>query len=288
MRTYGLEIEMADVKLRDVVQLVYPNTTTWEDRYGASAKPKLNYSVWNCMSDGHIWNADGSRCMYNYLNEETGKIVHTGSSKNSIGHQVWRGAELISPAFESWEKIKPELDELLTKLKGMGATGSKGSAYIHVHVYAGDIPFESLRDWTAEFAKVQHILNVLRWPKSAPHSKSIPLYTDSLVQQLLETQSPAEYTDVYHRQNGRLKRSGAFAVRRIIDPTPAIDSTKAYDTIEFRLSRTILDTDYIGYLVMLAQETISSLQQTGKINVEEFKAIVDQLYNLYCKELDNG
>jgi hypothetical protein len=287
MRTIGLEIEMSDVKLIDAVKTVYAldgrPLELWEDRYGAKSKPRVNYSRWNVMSDGHIHNSDGSRCMYSYRDEETGKLVQTGSSKSTIGRRHWKGAELVTPALESFEEGRETLSALLSELKNLGAAGLPGT-YIHVHVNVSDLPFEQIRDWTPSWMDIQDSLNRLRW-HGPPPVKNIPMYTQKLVDDLLATNSPDEFRRVYQTgPDGKLKTGGHFKVRRIVDPTPRFDTSKSYNTIEFRLARTVLDINYINEVADLALGIVCELEKYGRVNPVKVDQAVESIEQRYFNE----
>src|SRR5207302_224241 len=132
-----------------------------------------------------------------------------------------------------------------------------------------------IRDWTPEWYKVQNSLNKLRW-QSGRHSKSAPLYSESDVDRLLKTSTPKEFVDEFSMKNGRKLGQGRFSTRRIVDPTPSMTASKPYNTIEFRLSRTVMDPVYVSAMGVFSLEMVKQLESTGKLDVDWVKSFVDE------------
>jgi hypothetical protein len=125
-----------------------------------------------------------------------------------------------------------------------------------------------IRDWAPEFYRIQSTVRVLRWPPSKI-LRQAPLYTEKLVKDLLATKSPEEYLKVYHTLDGKRRHGGFNQVRRVIDPTPVFDPTKPYPTVEFRISRGMLDADYLMDLGHLGMKIITDLIDHGRVDLEE-------------------
>lgn len=285
MRTAGVELEFNDIKTYDAAKVVFKrsgrNIEDWQDRWGAWSKPELDYTHWNVMSDGSIHNSDGTRCMFTVV--EDGELRQARSSKRSEDRKIWKGAELISPAFTVYQEeyLYKELEEILGEFKELGATVTRhGRAALHVHVDVTGSTLDDVKGWLPKLQSVQSLLKPLAIDISKSPRKKHPLYTDELIEDLNKAESVEEFLKRYFYTRGRVGHGGQYAVRRLVDVSPALDEKKPYNTIEFRCFTSSLDVEVTREAVGLSRNIVDSLVEKREIDLDFVEEKVRKLEEL--------
>lgn len=265
-RTFGIEAEFSDIKTVDAVRLLYElwgrDPKDWRDRHGAWAKPVLDYSVWNCMSDGSLYNSNGTRCMWTYLDPEDGKIKQARATKDSPHRFLWEGVELVSRATDNFPALLDELVGSAAVLIGAGATARpEHFDSIHVHVDLSDLPWTQVASFVPRIYEIQEFLDQLATPWTRKE-----LLTEEAVQDLADVQASGctkeEFWEAYRTVRvvrGRFKGQKITVPydddrqRRIVDIGPYFSAKKPYNTMEFRCFRAHENPEVMTDQVLLAK-----------------------------------
>jgi len=278
-RTVGIEIELSDIKVVDAARLVYESTgrdfSLWQDRWGPYSKPKLSYDVWNVVSDGSLYNTDGSRCMWTYVDEQ-GKMCKANPAKSSSNRQKWLGAELVSPALKDVSSLVDSTRTLVGLLVENGATMTRGNVNaLHVHVDISDLTFENLIHWPRLIREMQDTFDILstKWKKRA-------FYTEEEVYRLEECTDARSFWREYRYIKGSVRHGDYDGHRRLLDIGPWFNPEKSYSTIEFRGYSATKNIDYISSCIDLSLDTVECLRQ-GRVvpNLLERVEQMEKQYN---------
>ena len=257
----GFELEMSDIKTADAATIVYGDLVHWKDRYGDHARPTLTYDRFHVMSDGTLRNSDGTRCMNSYRDSE-GRWQRADRSEGHPDHLKWKGAELISPAFD-WESAADVADvfsrcenDYFPRFKEAGAV-CKADLHdgLHVHLDISALSWTEVRELLLAIMPVQWELCRLKsewWGHQA--------FEDERLESLRTAKTRDEFDASYRTIRG--PQGGLFLlprwhdhIRRVVDVGPYLDPDRP-DTIEFRCFRAAMDTAYIAECIELALEVL--------------------------------
>jgi hypothetical protein len=259
MRKVGVEIEVSDIRVVEAARLVFEATDrdfkTWEDRWGPYSKPKLKYDRWNVVSDGSLYNTDGSRCMWTYL--EGGQMKKASSSKSSGDRDKWLGAELVSPATEDVDKLVSEMQMLINLLVENGATMTRKNVNaFHVHIDISDLEFENLKRWPRLIYEMQDTFDILstKWKKRA-------FYTLEEIERLEQCNDAKKFWEEYRYIKGRIRHGNFDGHRRLLDIGPWFNVEKSYKTIEFRGFSATKNVQHMSSCIKLALDTVEHLSR---------------------------
>lgn len=282
MAKLGFELDMSDILTVDAAQIVYGDVSLWKDRWGTYSKPLLDYSDWNLQSDASIRNSDGTRCMVSFRDEE-GKKRLANPSSISKDRYKWRGAELISPAFELEDlpRIKVEFEDYIERLVHKGAIFKKYLfSMLHVHVDVSDVPEEEIMLWVQQIYNVQDELDLLgnSWrkrykvtPPELEKWKAVIPDRDRVCDLLIRT------------SEGEEKFWGHDETRRIVDISHVFREEKA-NTVEFRTFAGIPNWEYIEACLELSNWLVE--QWKNKVPYIDYYLILRE-YTNKIKLLDN-
>lgn len=238
-RRMGLEIEMTDVRILQVVDRVFAeyddrDPATWQDRWGAHSKPEYDFSVYNVVSDSTLLSADGCRPMYKgHLDDGTvGKA--SGAKK---APRNWCGAELLSPAQLWGEEEWAQLDGIVTDLKGYGATfDPHQKCALHVHVEIKDFDFDQLKSLAVLGFLYQDALDSTVNGSGAKYR--LRKQTKLELEKLLDSETVGEFAEIWsHDPEGERRGEYSRVTRRLVDVGPVFRSFKTAKTVEFRCFR---------------------------------------------------
>jgi len=242
--TYGLEIEMGDVRLIDAARVIFEyqgmQFEDWQDR-GISLKDKVRrYNIWNISSDKTISNHNGTRCRRVVMLPD-GRIVG-GKESN---REYWQGAELISPVLhpDNMSEDFRTLKFYLSELRDIGASIEPDLFHdLHVHVDFGEQSEENWRrllEFTEWVREAQYPLIRVHEAATGQHSPKVYRYSDDFVDDLLKTKDYEEYSYEYRRHHklddGTRQSFQLYQYRRLICPGAVMDPTKSYNTLEWRV-----------------------------------------------------
>lgn len=278
MTTVGIEVEMSDIRVVEAARIVYEYFgrpfSSWQDRWGPYDKPDIDYTQWHVMSDGSLYNADGSRCMWTYV-DENGVMRKASSSKKSPDRQKWKGAELIGPATSDFMQLGYDLQNLVTLLHSNGATFTRKNVNaLHVHVDISEVDFENLRQWPRLIYEMQDTFDILstKWKKRA-------FYTEESVERLEAARDQKQFWDEYRFVKGQIRHGSFDGHRRLIDIGPWFNDSKSYKTVEFRGFSATSNVDHMLGCIELAVDTVKSLCNGSK--VENLENRVNELEKSY-------
>jgi hypothetical protein len=264
----GFELEMSDIKTVDAATIVYGDLVHWKDRYGDHARPTLTYDRFHVVSDGTLYNSDGTFCMSSYRDSE-GRLQRADKSEGHPDHLKWKGAELISPAFD-WDSTAEvaELfsrceDDYFPKFREAGGV-CRADLYdaLHVHLDISALSWTEVRELLLAIVPVQWELCRL---KSGWWGHQV--FQDEELESLRTAKTRDEFDACY--RTIRSWQGGLYLlprwhdrIRRVVDIGPYLDPDRP-DTIEFRCFRAAMDTAYTAECIELAREVLNGCHDTG-------------------------
>lgn len=282
---------MSDIKTADAATIVYGDLLHWKDRYGDHARPTLSYDRFHVVSDGTLYNSDGTHCMNEYRDSE-GCLQRADKSEGHPDHLKWKGAELISPAFD-WELAGDVADvfsrcedDYFPKFKAAGAV-CKAELYdgLHVHLDISALSWTEVHELLLAIVRVQWDLCRLKsewWGHQ--------VFEDEELESLRTAKTRDEFDASYRTM--RSSQGGLFLlprwhdrIRRVVDIGPYLDPDRP-DTIEFRCFRAAMDTSYIAECIELAREVLTGCQRTGF--AKEIETRVEALLRKHRDQVFNG
>lgn len=287
----GFELEMSDIKTADAATIVYGDLLHWKDRYGNCAKPTLTYDRFHVMSDGTLYNSDGTVCMISYRDSE-GRLQRANKSEGHPDHLKWKGAELISPAFD-WDSAAEVADvfsrcedDYFPKLKKAGAVCKADlNDALHVHLDISALSWTEVRELLLAIVPVQWELSRLKsewW--------GYQLFRDEELESLRTAKTRDEFDARYMTIRGY--RGGLFLlprwhdrIRRVVDIGSYLDPDRP-NTIEFRCFRAAMDTAYITECIELARDVLLACHRTGF--EREIETRVEELLSKYREHVFSG
>jgi len=280
-RSFGIELEVSDIKTIDVVNLVYKyqkiNVDSWKDIYSVKLgnKPKLDYSIWNVVSDHTIKNSDGSICMKTYI-ANNGLLKNCSVFDGSKDRYMWKGAELISPIFNSVDNFKKELYKYITLLLNNKAIIKRNlDNALHVHIDISDLTFLDIKKIIPKIYKIQNSFVKFLTIDGLP----IPLYTKDSIHKLISSKNEEEFWNIYRNMDGSILHPEASEHRRIIDIGPWFCKSKNFKTIEFRAYSSSTNIDYIVECVKLSLDTVDCLIKNKDMSwIEEKSKFIESIY----------
>ena len=287
----GFELEISDIKTADAAIIVYGDLARWKDRCGDHARPTLSYDRFHVVSDGTLINSDDTYCMYNYRDSE-GCLQRADKSEGHPDHLKWKGAELISPAFD-WDSAADVAgvfsrceDDYFPKFKEAGAV-CKADLFdgLHVHLDISALSWTEVRELLLAIVPVQWELCRL---KSVWWGHQV--FKDEELEALRTAKTRDEFDASYRTIRGW--QAGLYLlprwhdrIRRVVDIGPYLDPDRP-DTIEFRCFRAAMDTDYIAACIELALDVLRGCHQTGFWKKIETR--VANLLSKYQEHIFNG
>jgi hypothetical protein len=254
-RLVGFELEMSDIKTVDAATIVYGNLDHWKDRHGHHVKPTLTYDRFHVVSDATLRNSDRTGCMISYIDSE-GRRQPADSSEGHPDHLRWKGAELISPAFD-WESDARRMVlgrceyDFFPRFKEAGAVCKPHLCDgLHVHIDISALSWKEVRDLLLAIESVQWELGRLtsEW---YGHRFFSPKELESLRAADTPEAFDASYRTIQYGTGRYLLPRYDDRIRRVVDIGPYLDPNRP-NTIEFRCFRAAMDTSYIDDCIRLA------------------------------------
>jgi hypothetical protein len=264
----GFELEMSDIKTADAATIVYGDLAQWKDCYGDHARPTLTYDRFHVVSDCTLYNSDGTVCMDSYRDSE-GCYQGADKSEGHPDHLKWKGAELISPAFD-WESAGEVADvfsrcedDYFPTFKAAGAVCRADlNDGLHVHLDISELSWREVRELLLAIVPVQWELCRLK-SEWGGHQ----VFKDKELESLRTAKTRDEFDTCY--RTIRSSQGGLYLlprwqdrIRRVVDIGPYLDPDRP-DTIEFRCFRAAMDTAYIAECIEFAREVLKGCHRTG-------------------------
>ena len=206
-------------------------------------------------------------------------------------HLKWKGAELISPAFD-WEStgnvaavLSRCEDDYFPRLKEAGAVCKADLRDgLHVHFDISALSWTEVRELLLAIVPVQMELSRLKSEWWGHH-----LFQRDELESFRTAKTQNEF-DVRYRTI-RSWEGGLFLlprwhdrIRRIVDVGPYLDPNRP-DTIEFRCFRAAMDTSYIAECIDLAREVLRGCHRTGFAN--DIETRVEELLRKHQEHVFN-
>jgi hypothetical protein len=204
-----------------------------------------------------------------------GLIECLGVSKSARGHYLWKGAEILSPAHEvTDDRIYEELERMLPHCYAAGArVVPKGQATLHVHVDVSDVSFVELKSWLPKILEVQQLFAEVQ----DPTYRQLPMLSESFVEKLMPL-NETEFLQAWFTHRGKVRNGDTWAVRRVIDVTPAIDETKRFSTVEFRTFPARLDAEYVRVCCLICVCLIQAWKENRQLDISAAMGYVKKMH----------